>query len=214
MARKSLFHFLVLIVVVSLLAGSSGAAALAQDDPPPGGELVPPIGAPNADPLPAAAFAPTPGLIYQSYSSILFYPHISTLNYQYSFANGTLHTVSPTAIGSFMLPLDLPDGVEIREISVWFRDNQAGNDISFGLCVVQNGSTAQFCLTDQVDTTANGNTGAVVSRTLSGAPIQTVDNYNNSYFLAASIQIASPQYGIVSAQVGYTNTTFLPSVTH
>lgn len=217
MFRKPLFARVVLLAVVfMLLAGSTGQPALAQTTPPaPDGSLVAPNLTYTMDAeaaAAAAAAAPAGGLNYQSFNAIEFVAYNSELSHNYSFSYGTAHVVAPSTSIELILPLDLPQGSELREITVWFRDNSAGSDVLFGLCRVPHGGNALGCMTYGVNTTANGNTGAVVMRTLSGSPIVAIDNYNYSYFLVAALFAVSPQFGVVSARVGYSNAAFLPAI--
>lgn len=220
MNRKTTFlHLLLVLAVFSLLAGSSAPAVMAQNPPTQAPEEPgenPFRALPAAQDAPTLALAdPTPGLFYQSYSGIMFYPVSSAINAAYSYTNGTRHTVAPTTGGTFVMPLNLPQGVEIREITIWFRDNQPSADVTIGLCIVPNGETASGCMADedQVDTTNTGDTGAILSRTLTGTPIEVIDNYNNSYFLGLTLTQQSSQFGLISAQVGYASSSFMPTVT-
>lgn len=218
MLHKTGFErILLLAVIVLVLASSTGGYA--QTTPPPagpepqGGSLT--SGAPSAEmnaEVAAALAAVTPGLTYKSFSGLQFRPYSSEVSHAYNFYYGTAHIISPSFSGELLVPLDLPHGVDIREISVWFRDISVPNDIYFGLCQITNGDTAQGCNYLQVSMGANGNTGALTLRTLTGSPITTVDNVNKSYYLIAALYAADPQFGIVSVRVGYGKSSFLPAI--
>lgn len=153
--------------------------------------------------------AATPGMTYQSFSGILFYPYESSVNYYFSYGTQTAAIVSPSWSGELVMPLTLPEGVDVKELTFYFRDNNNENDPLMGLCVAPISTNATSCtLLD----TSSYDTGNIVYATMNGTTIATIDNANNSYFLVAYLAVADPYYGLVSARIGYQRSVFLPTV--
>ncbi len=153
--------------------------------------------------------ASTPGMAYQSFSGFVFYPYDGSLNHTLTFTTLTHVIVSPSTSGELVMPLTLPDGVDVKELTFYFRDNNVVYDPMLGICVsplINNGAECSLV------NTSSYNTGGIVSATLTGSPILTVDNANNSYFLVAYLAVADPYYGLVSARVGYQRSVYLPTV--
>lgn len=216
--KRLLVRVLTLLTLLVFVAGSSGGIVVeAQDTLPPdgsdglsatqGGEA----GVSNTakeEPLvvPAAA-----GMVYQSFSSMMFAPDRDTTQFAYNFTYGTQHLTAGSS-SEFHMPLVLPQGAEVREITYWFRDNQPVN-LTMGLCRVQHGEAAALCIipASQPDTTGI-NTTSVVARTVTGSPITTIDNVTYGYFLLVSVPWANPQLGLVSVRLGYTYPGYMPAI--
>lgn len=153
--------------------------------------------------------ATTAGMTYQSFSGILFYPYESSVHHYFSYGTQAAVIVSPSWSGELVMPLTLPDGVDVKELTFYFRDNNLDNDPMMGLCAAPISTNATSC--SLVDTTSY-DTGEIVSATMSGTTITTIDNANYSYFLVAYLAVADPSYGLVSARIGYQRSVFLPTV--
>lgn len=207
------------LILLALLAGSgySGPVYASEPAAPPvqqGGEpgLLPAPGAvPQAAGAEALLAVTTPGMTYQTYHSFLFQPIRPKTDWDYSFSTGTLHLLSTIQGGQFVLPVFLPQGVDVRELTYFFRDNQPSSDLSMGLCRVALGDDATGCLLWKVNSTGVNETG-VVDRTLTGTPIVTIDNANFSYFLVAVLPATGTGFGLVTARIGYATSAFLPEV--
>lgn len=153
--------------------------------------------------------AATPGMSYQSFSGILFYPYESSVNHYVSFGYGTHVIVSPSWSGELVMPLALPDGVDVKELTFYFRDNNQSYDPQLAICIAPITTNAVVCNTQ---TPATDNSGSIISFTMTGSPILTIDNANNSYFLAFYMPVADPGFGLVSARIGFQRSVYLPTV--
>lgn len=206
---------LVVILVVGLIIFHSEAKAQAVD--PESLSSLPACGIlnPCEDAVDTASIdsviqvAPTPGMTYQTYSGINFRAYQSSVQYAFNFSTLAMTIVSPSSSGELIAPVTLPDGVDVKELTFYFRDNNLVYDPQLGLCVAPIATNAITCTL--IDAT-NYNTGYVVAATKTGSPIMTIDNLNYSYFLVGSLGSASPNYGIVSAQIGYQRAVYLPAV--
>lgn len=107
------------------------------------------------------------------------------------------------------MPLALPDGVDVKELTFFFRDNNKDYDPQLAICTAPITTNAITCDT-HIPTTDNS--GDIVSFTFTGSPLLTIDNANYSYFLAFYIPVADPGFGLVSARVGYQRSVYLPTV--
>lgn len=202
-----------LLALLAILVGSTGGSALAQDTPgdtpsATGGSA----GAVSQEEVPQANVALATSN-FVNFSSMNFQPNASATQYGYSFTYGT-QFLTGGSFAEFFQPLTLPDGAEVREITAWFRDNNASVDPIIGLCRVANGMADAGCVIQFINTASNGNTGNVVVRSATGTPITVVNNASYNYFLVVGLQAASDRFGLVSIRVGYgyPSTAFLPTV--
>lgn len=153
--------------------------------------------------------ASTPGMSYQSFSGMLFYSYESTLAHSFSFTTLTKYIKSPSTSGELVVPLSLPDGVDVKELTFFFRDNNLSNNLSLGICTAP---VIDNTITCTLVPTSSGNTGDIVSATMTASPILTIDNANNSYFLVSYLPVADQYFGLVSARIGYQRSVYLPTV--
>lgn len=151
----------------------------------------------------------TPGMTYQSFSGMLFYPYDSTLAHGFSFTTLAEYIKSPSTSGELVVPLSLPDGVDLKELTFFFRDNNQTYNPLMGICTAP---VINNMITCDLVNTSSGNTGDTISTTLTGSPILTIDNANNSYYLVAYLAVADQYHSLVSARIGYQRSVYLPTV--
>ena len=104
---------------------------------PPSPLLPPAAGAPAAPP--SSPSAPVAGLVYQSVSAITWRTYRSDATFFYDFTYGTAYSTSGS--GDLIMPVTLPNGARLMEMTYYFRVDTPARDMSMGLCTVPNGGT-------------------------------------------------------------------------
>lgn len=163
-------------------------------------------GAALASETATAVIPTTPGLTYKMYDS----GHFSRFNSdtQFEYILGGLAVTAGTP--SFGQTLDLPGGAAVEEITFFFVDN-GPETISFSFTSVPADALAGT-LHGSTDTTGI-QTDGILSATISGSPLTTIDNSQRLYRIEMDLPPASPNYRLHAVRVGYRLQVSIPPVT-
>ena len=164
-------------------------------------------GAALASETATAVIPTTPGLTYKMYDS----GHFSRFNSDTQFAyilGGLTVTAGTPAFGQ---TLDLPGGAAVEEITLFFVDN-GPETISFSFTSVPADAIAGT-LHGGTDTTGI-QTDGILSATISGSPLTTIDNSQRLYRIEMDLPAGgSSEYRLHALRVGYRLQVSLPPAT-
>ncbi len=126
--------------------------------------------------------------------------HFSRFNSdtQFEYVLGGLTVTAGTA--SFGQTLDLPGGAAVEEITLFFVDN-GPETISFTFTSVPADGLAAT-LHGGGDTTGI-ETDGILSTTITGSPLTTIDNSQRLYRIEMDLPAAAPEYRLHALRVGY-----------
>jgi hypothetical protein len=154
-----------------------------------------------------ATIPTTPGLTYKMYDS----GHFSRFNSdtQFTYVLGGLTVTAGTP--SFGQTLDLPGGAAVEEITFFFVDN-GPETISFTFTSVPADALAGT-LHGSADTTGI-QTDGILSATISGSPLTTIDNSQRLYRIEMDLPAGgSSEYRLQALRVGYRLQVSVPPAT-
>ena len=154
-----------------------------------------------------AVLPTTPGLTYRMYDS----GHFSRANSdtQFAYVLGGLTVTAGTP--SFGQTLDLPGGAAVEEITFFFVDN-GPETISFSFTSVPADAIAGT-LHGSTDTTGI-ETDGILSATISGSPLTTIDNSQRLYRIEMDLPAGgSSEYRLHAVRVGYRLQVSIPPAT-
>ena len=164
-------------------------------------------GAALASETATAVIPTTPGLTYKMYDS----GHFSRFNSdtQFAYVLGGLTVTAGTP--SFGQTLDLPGGAAVEEITLFFVDN-GPETISFSFTSVPADAIAGT-LHGGTDTTGI-QTDGILSATISGSPLTTIDNSQRLYRIEMDLPAGgSSEYRLHALRVGYRLQVSIPPAT-
>lgn len=194
------------LALVLLMSYSTGAPVLAQDSGPTGGSPVTVPGAGGVNANQAAAVPGGPG--YYSVSVFEFMPYVSPsfASPFPNYASQGMFNPGPGA-GVYEAPVNLPNGVTILKLVVYFYDNSGSNlSIHLKKCALE--AEGSFSMAAAVSSSESAAVRTAEDTTITDA---VIDMASNSYILELSLP-PDPNLRILGVRIDYANTSSLPAV--
>ena len=153
-----------------------------------------------------ATLPTTPGLTYRMYDSGHFARFSSDTQFEYLLGGLTVTAGTP----AFRQALDLPGGAAVEEITLYFVDNGA-ETITFSFTSVPPDGLAETL--HGSGSTAGIETDGILSVTITGAPLTTIDNSQRLYRVEMDLPAADTAYRLHALRVGYRLQVSVPPAT-
>ena len=186
-------------------------SALADNPTPsataPGSSSLPPAGAksnvvPTAQPQPTA----NPLTLTQTYAGYDFRPIGNGTTYTYAVFGGISWLGGGDRV--FWHRLLLPQGSKVTGLTFYFIDNDASNDLSVGLFIID--PTNPNFFSQPANLASSGASVRVRNLSQFGtttAPIVVIDNSSYSYQLLFTSNVGNANHTFYGAKISYTNVT-------
>jgi hypothetical protein len=198
-------HWIAIIISLVALFTIVPAPAYSQRQDMPFTQAVP-----GASSAPLAAAPGGPGYLMIHASG--FRPSTNDLQYISGLVIQTLPT-SPVTAYRYTAPVELPQGATIKQVTLYFRDNDPAQFISVTLWQMGMPSSSASGLAT-VNSPVAGTTGdTFVQKTLTSSPV--VDNQANAYYLDLTLP-PNPVINtifVTGVRIDFQYSGFLPAVT-
>jgi len=202
--RYILVGFVILVLGLGLGFGlriGVGSVASAQEGPLIDGQPQADLDGSTLEQETTVSVPMASAVVYKMYWANEFLSTHSDLTYA-SYGSTLYALAIPGGGFSFKLPLDLPNGVQVTSIMVYFVDNNSTYNMSFQLYRINPATAAQVEL-DSISTSGMPTSPDVQYVTVTGTPITVINNVDYAYTIRYAPVIVGSSHAISGVRVGY-----------